>query len=217
MKKRTQQTIFLVWLALLAPFSVGQAAEADPTLTAKRLIIENSERLVKALKEQSEAIKKDRDIAYKLVEDIVLPHVDFQRVARLVLGKYWRQADAQQREKFTREFRTLLIRTYVTAMVEYSAQIISHSRNVRYLPYHESADSNDVSVRMEIKLPDRAPVHVNYRLFRENGDVWKIYDLSVEGVSLATTYRSTFASEIRRGGIDELIAKLSERNQQATN
>ena len=182
---------------------------------AQTLVIERSNQLVTALKEQSETIKLDNQIAYQLVEDIVLPHVDFTRVARLVLGKYWRHADEQQRQRFIHEFRGFLVRTYVTAMVEFSDQIVSHSESVKYLPFRNS-DPDDVSVRMQITLPDQPPVQINYSLFQnETDNSWKIYDLSVEGISLATTYRSSFSTQIRRIGIDGLIDKLAARNAQA--
>jgi phospholipid transport system substrate-binding protein len=206
-------SFFIVALALLGmQANIAVAAQED----AQTLIIERSNQLVTALKEQRAAIKADNQVAYKLVEDIVLPHVDFTRVARLVLGKYWRSANAEQRERFTREFRDFLVRIYVTAMVEFSDQIVSHAQNVKYLPFRNS-NPDDVSVRMLITLPDRPPLQVNYSLHHDgSGNSWKIYDLAVEGVSLATTYRSSFATQIRREGIDGLISKLAERNAEAS-
>ena len=202
----------LSFLYLLAVTFVGMQATAFAATEsdAQQLIIDRSGELVNALKEQQAAIKSDPQIAYQLVENIVLPHVDFNRVARLVLGKYWRQATDEQRERFTKEFRDFLVRTYVTAMIEFSDQIVSHAKNVKYLPFRNS-DPNDVSVRMQITLPDRPPMQINYSLYQdENG--WKIYDLALEGLSLATTYRSSFSTQIRREGIDGLINKLAERN-----
>jgi phospholipid transport system substrate-binding protein len=213
MRHRLNFAFIIVVLALFGiQANVAVAAKED----AQTLIIERSNQLVTALKEQRTAIKTDDQIAYKLVEDIVLPHVDFTRVARLVLGKYWRKANAEQRERFTNEFRDFLVHIYVTAMVEFSDQIVSHADNVQYLPFR-NGNPDDVSVRMQIKLPDRPPLHVNYSLHLDNNNNgWKIYDLAVEGVSLATTYRSSFASQIRRGGIDALINKLAERNAEAS-
>lgn len=182
---------------------------------AQALIIEKSTQLLDALKEQNGAIKQNHQIAYDLVEEIITPHIDFKRIARLVLGKYWRRANAEQKERFTKEFRDFLVRTYVTAMVEFSDQIVSHADNVRYLPFRND-NHEDVTVRMEIKLPNRPAIQVNYRLYNdESQSSWKIYDLAVEGISLATTYRSTFSSQVRRIGIDGLIDKLAKRNEQA--
>lgn len=206
-------SIYLFVLAMLGmQANIAAAAQED----AQTLIVEHSNQLVDALKQQSAAIKLDNQIAYKLVEEIVLPHVDFNRVARLVLGKHWRSASAEQRERFTNEFRRFLIRTYVTAMVEFSDQIVSHADSVKYLPFRNS-DPNDVSVRMLITLPDRPPVQVNYSLYQNGTESsWKIYDLAVEGISLATTYRSSFSTQIRREGMDGLINKLAERNAAAS-
>lgn len=202
--------VLLASLGMLANIAV--AAPED----AQALIVEHSNQLVDALKAQKTAIKTDRQIAYKLVDDIVLPHVDFNRVARLVLGKYWRTANEEQRQRFTSEFRAFLVRTYVTAMIEFSDQIVSHADSVKYLPFRNS-DPNDVSVRMQITLPDRPPAQINYSLYQDGaGSEWKIYDLAVEGISLATTYRSSFASQIRREGLDGLINKLAERNASAS-
>ena len=198
-------------LFLLGVISLFSATASADTARAQTIIEENSKHLIDALQAQSAAIKSDPSVAYKLVDEIVLPYVDFERVARIVLGKYWRKASDTQRKEFTEEFTRLLVRTYVTAMVEFSDQIVSHAKNVTFLPFHAAPDSDDVTVRMQIALPDRAPVKVNYSL-HENGDSWKIYDLSVEGVSLATTYRSSFATEIRRGGLDSLISKLKAKN-----
>ncbi|WP_126457077.1 MlaC/ttg2D family ABC transporter substrate-binding protein [Sulfuriflexus mobilis] len=201
--------VLLASLGMLANIAV--AAPED----AQALIVEHSNQLVDALKAQKTAIKADKQIAYKLVDDIVLPHVDFNRVARLVLGKYWRSANEEQRQRFTSEFRAFLVRTYVTAMIEFSDQIVSHADSVKYLPFRNS-DPNDVSVRMQITLPDRPPAQINYSLYQDGaGSEWKIYDLAVEGISLATTYRSSFASQIRREGLDGLINKLAERNATA--
>ena len=192
--------------------NIASAVQED----AQTLIVEHSGKLVTALKEQSAAIKLDNKIAYQLVEDIVLPHVDFPRVARLVLGKYWRKANPEQRTRFTSEFKGFLVRTYVTAMVEFSDQIVSHADSVKYLPFRNN-NEDEVSVRMQISLPDRPPVQINYSLFQDGSEgSWKIYDLAVEGISLATTYRSSFSTQIRRGGIDGLINKLAERNTQAS-
>lgn len=204
--------LYLLLISLFGmQLSIANATEDD----AQTLIITQSTKLVDALKEQSAAIKLDKQIAYQLVDEIVLPHVNFERVARLVLGKNWRKANAEQRQRFTDEFRGFLVRTYVTAMVEFSDQIVSHADSVKYLPFRNS-DPSDVSVRMQINLPDRPPVHINYSLYQDGTESnWKIYDLAVEGVSLATTYRSSFSTQIRREGIDGLINKLAERNAAA--
>ena len=202
-------------LLMLTMFVLAPLSHADNTApeAAQSLVVDTSTTLLNAMKARNGEIKQNPSIAYELVEDIVLPHIDFHRISRLVLGKYWRRADKGQRTRFTNEFKDFLVRTYVTAMIEFSDQIISHADNVRYLPFRND-DPEDVTVRMEIKMPDRPPVSVVYRLYL-NDNAWQIYDLTVEGISLATTYRSSFASAIRRGGIEKLISRLANRNKKA--
>ena len=207
------RAFFAQLLFLLCSLSFSGLALGLEKSPAQDLVVTNTKKLLDELKINNGAIKKDSAIAYELVEEIVLPHIDFRRIGQIVLGKYWRRASPDQRDRFVSEFRNFLIRTYVTAMVEFSDQIISHADNVRYLPFRNT-DPEDVSVRMEIRLANRPPVSVNYSLYLKDSN-WLIYDLSVEGISLATTYRSSFTSEIRRGGIDKLIAKLAARNKKA--
>jgi len=211
---KAYNTLLHLFLMLVMVMSTP-LAHADNTTpeSAQTLVVETSKTLLNAMKARNGEIKTNPAIAYNLVEDIVLPHIDFKRIGRLVLGKYWRRADEDQRDRFTNEFKGFLVRTYVTAMVEFSDQIISHADNVRYLPFRND-DPEDVTVRMEIKMPDRPPVSVIYRLYL-NDKAWQIYDLTVEGISLATTYRSSFASAIRRGGIEKLITRLANRNKKA--
>lgn len=204
------KSFYISLLLTLTAFFAPITAHSVETSPAQTLIVTNTMKLLEELKKHNGEIKKNPDIAYNLVNDIVLPHVDFRRIGQLVLGKYWRRATEEQRDRFSNEFRNFLVRTYVTAMVEFSDQIISHANNVSYLPFRNN-DPEDVTVRMEIKLADRPPVSVNYSLYLKDSN-WLIYDLSIEGISLATTYRSTFASEIRRNGLEFLINKLAARN-----
>lgn len=213
MSQINNKSFYFILLLVVSSFSLPVYALADKTNAAQDLVVTNTKKLLGELKAHNGDIKKDPNIAYNLVENIVLPHIDFHRIGQLVLGKYWRRANKEQRERFSTEFRDFLVRTYVTAMVEFSDQIISHANNVNYLPFR-NADPEDVTVRMEIKLANRPPVSVNYSLYLKDS-TWLIYDLSVEGISLATTYRSSFASEIRRGGLDKLINKLAQRNKKA--
>lgn len=213
MLKLKQNAFYTGLILILCSLAFPTAARDVEISPAQELIVSKTTELLDGLRVNNGIIKNDSAIAYTLVEDIVLPHVDFRRVAQLVLGKYWRRATEAQRTRFINEFRNFLIRTYVTAMVEFSDQIVSHAKNVTYLPFRNT-DPEDVSVRMEIRLADRPPVSVNYSLYLKGSD-WLIYDLSVEGISLATTYRSSFASAIRRGGLDELIDKLAARNEKA--
>jgi phospholipid transport system substrate-binding protein len=123
-----------------------------------------------------------------------------------VLGKHWRKAKADQRVAFTNEFKSLLVRTYSNALLEYADQTI------KYLPFRDSQDAGDVTVRSEIEQPGGFPVPINYRLYLKAGE-WKVYDVYIDDISLIANYRSSFSREIRKIGIDKLIQKLADKNK----
>lgn len=202
-----------VWLfaLLLAAAGTLNAMAAD---TSPRALVERAAGdLVRALKANQEAVKQDPALARRLAAETVIPHVDFPRIARWVLGKHWRSANEGQRERFTDAFRDYLINSYVTAMVTYTDDIISHADSVSYPPMRPSDDPRYSTVRSNIRLADGRTVAVDYQMVL-NGQDWKIYDLSIEGVSLALTYRADFGEAISRSGLDDLIRQLREHSPQ---
>lgn len=206
---------FLVALGLLGlVWHTPLPAVAESAPSARELVIGTSEQLVAALQEDQAAIKQDIGKAYELAEETVMPHLDFPRITRWVLGKHWRTATDQQRERLTSEFRTLLTRSYVSAMVTYVDQILQHADNVEFPLNRSRQDEDSAAVTMLIRQESGQPVAVQYQMYLSDTG-WKIYDVQVEGISLALTYRSTFSQEIARDGIDGLIATLAERNQKS--
>jgi phospholipid transport system substrate-binding protein len=128
-------------------------------------------------------------------------------MARLVLGKYWRRANDEQKTTFEKEFRLLIVRTYATALLEYTDEVIE------YPPTRLKPGDDDVTVQTVINQPGGVPIPVNYSLHLTEAGQWKVYDMVIDGISLVTNYRSSFASEIRRGSLDDLIGKLVEHNK----
>lgn len=161
-----------------------------------------------------EAIRADKGIAggdvsrvQKLVDDKILPYVDFQKMTQLAVGRGWRNATPEQRTALTREFRTLLARTYSGALT----QVKDHK--VQMKPFRAQPNENDVVVRTSV-VPSRGePIQLDYRLEKQESG-WKIYDVNVLGVWLVENYKAQFAGEISAGGIDGLIKSLTERNRQ---
>lgn len=158
-------------------------------------------------------VKKDKDIQngdqekiFALAEEKIMPNFNFDHVCRLVLGKNFSKASKEQQDAFQREFRTLLIRTYASALSKYRNQTIE------YKPMRDIADDKQVTVKTQILQPGGQPIAVDYTL-EQMGDVWKVYDITIEGVSLVTNYRGQFSNEIRQGGMDGLIQKLVEKNK----
>ena len=142
-----------------------------------------------------------------LVDNKVMPHVNFQRMTASAVGRYWRQATPEQQQRLQDEFKTLLVRTYAGALTQVKDQ------TVQLKPTRAAAEDSDVVVRTEIKGTGEA-IQLDYRLEKDGGQ-WKIYDVNGLGVWLVQQYRSSFATEIGGSGIDGLITKLAERNKAA--
>lgn len=191
---------FMVGLALLAGGNVLAA------VSPQELVQRTAEEMLTKLRVEKQVIEQHPERIYELVNQIVLPHFDFERMSSWVLGKHWRAATPAQKERFMTEFRTLLVRTYAKSLSEYTDSKIS------YLPMRPSPQEDQVKVRTEVDQPGGFPIPIDYEL-RRQGDQWKVIDVTIDGVSLVTNYRSTFASQIRQDGLDKLITVLAERNQ----
>jgi len=193
-------SVMLMALALL--FTAPAAAhEASPL----ELVRDTSSRMLVAMKDNGAAIAADPAVLDKLVEEIVLPYFDFRRMSQWVLGKYWRKAAPDERERFVVEFRNLLVRTYARFLFDYVGE------KVIYLPVGQASDATNVTVRTEIELSDSAAVPVAYSLYL-GPDGWKVYDVAFEGVSMVTNYRSSYGRIIRAQGMTSLIDQMVQRN-----
>ena len=167
--------------------------------------------LFDAIEEERTAIDADPSLARALVREFLTPHFDLERTCRWVLGKHWRRATDEQQARMVEEFRTLLVRIYAAAIADFSTLEMKYPTKG-----DDIGDVDDVSIKVEAYADSGNPTIVAYRLHRNEGAGWKVYDITVDGVSLVTTYRSTFASTIRESGMDGLIERLREKNQEET-
>src|SRR2546421_10150809 len=193
---------FYLLFALLVPLALAQQLAPDV--------------LVKSISEEVVAIlKKDKDIqagdtkkAADLIQTKVVPHFNFLRMTRLAMGRNWRLASPEQQKILADEFKTLLVRTYSTAIANYREQQID------YKPLRAKPEDTEVTVRSDVKPSGSSqPVSIDYEM-EKTPDGWKVYDVKVGGVSLVTTYRDTFAGEVREHGVDGLIKSLGTKNRQ---
>lgn len=193
--------LFAVLAGLLAAFSVNAQEEAPDALVKT------------VTNEVLEIVRKDKDIqngntrkAIDLVEVKVLPHFNFARMTALAVGRDWRKASPAQQKTLIDEFHTLLVRTYSKALTEYRNQTIA------FKPLKMQPADTDVTVRTLIQQSGAKPIQLDYNLEKLDKG-WKVYDISVAGVSLVTNYRDSFAQEVRNGGIDSLIKSLQTKNK----
>jgi phospholipid transport system substrate-binding protein len=193
---------FLVAMALAVP-AVTRAQEVAPDALAKKV----TDEVITVLRADKDIQAGNTKKVLDLVESKILPHFNFARMTRLAVGAPWRQATAAQQQSLTNEFRTLLVNTYTTAFTQYRDQVIEY-RQFKMAP----ADT-EVVVRSLIKQKTGAdPIDINYSMEKTDSG-WKVYDVVIAGVSLVQNYRSSFASEIQKSGIDGLIATLSAKNK----
>ena len=194
---------FLVSISLFA-FVATAYAEVAPDLLVKQ----TAQEVLTIIKNDKEIQAGNKQKLYAVIEANILPNFDFDRVCRMVLGKSWRSATPEQQATFQKEFQSLLLRTYASALGKYKDQ------TVEYKPFHLEADAKNANVKTQILQPGGQPVEVDYDLIKsENG--WKVYDIVIESVSLVTNYRSQFSNEIRQNGLDSLNKKLEDKNRSA--
>jgi phospholipid transport system substrate-binding protein len=199
-------TLFGFFAVLMAFISVTQVMAAD--LLPPQQAIENASAKLQQ-KMQDKSFIKDFAKVNQFVNDAILPSTDFDKISALVLGKLWKTATPEERERFKHEFQTLLVRTYSRAFIEFK------DWSIRYLPIELEAGATKVIVKTEVIQPSLQPVAVDYRMLLSDGQ-WKAYDIMIEGVSLVTNYRTTFTTEVQaKGSLGAVIDGLQKRNSEA--
>jgi phospholipid transport system substrate-binding protein len=199
----------LIVTAAVAVFSTSVIAAPAPAAN------EAPDVLVKRVStDVIDAVKSDKDIQsgnskkiMDLVNSKILPYVDSDKMTAQAAGRFWRQASPEQQKQLSEEFRTLLVYTYSGALSQIK------NETIEFKPFRADPADTEVEVKSQVNLTRGEPITLNYRLSK-GAQGWKIYDLNVLGAWLVETYKSTFASEIGKGGIDGLIKKLHDRNQQ---
>ncbi len=196
------------WVGIVVLGLLPLVGIAGETQSPKEMLERVAQQMLKVLQERDVELRQDPGKLQDLVEELLVPHVDLEVVSRWVLGKYWRKATPEQRKRFAEEFKKMLIRFYSSALLEYA------DFKFRFYPVKMKKDARRVVVRSEVMRTGGPPHTVNYSLIRRKG-TWKVYDVTIDGVSVVTTYRSSFAEEIRRVGIDGLIKKMASWNREA--
>lgn len=200
--KSALSTLIILFLVFLPPAK----GTAETLLPPQQVIQSVSQQLQQKL--QNKAFASNFAQVTRFVDGVIYPHTDFDVIAPLVLGKHWKTATPDERERFKNEFRTMLVRSYSRAFVEYS------NWTIRFLPLDAGADAKKVIVKTEVLQPNLNPVSVDYRMFFKGN--WRVYDIIIGGVSLVTNYRSTFSEDIqKKGSLSAVIDALAKRNAEA--
>ncbi|MDP3584925.1 MAG: ABC transporter substrate-binding protein [Thiobacillus sp.] len=193
---------FLPLLALLLGFNAPALAnDTAPDVLART----TTQEVLEILKRDKELQNGNRAKLHQLVEAKILPNFDFNRMTQLALGKNWPRATAKQKQELVTEFRNLLVRTYSSSLTAFSNQ------TVEFKPLTLKPTDTDVTVRSEIRQPGGQPIPIDYSMYKTSFG-WKVYDVTIDSVSLVTNYRASFASTIRQHGIDGLIKTMAEQS-----
>ncbi|HEU4351025.1 MAG TPA: ABC transporter substrate-binding protein [Burkholderiales bacterium] len=190
----------LLMLALVAPPAVAQ--EVPPDTLVKNVTLE----VVDLIAKDKEIKAGSRAKLVAVIEAKVLPHFNFTAMTALAMGQNWTKASAEQRKELTEEFRTLLVRTYASALAAYSEQKFD------FRPLRAKATDTDVTVNVRVLQPGAQPVTLDYSM-EKTANGWKVYDVMVGGVSLVANYRTEFANTVRASGIDGLVKDLRAKNK----
>jgi phospholipid transport system substrate-binding protein len=205
-------------IAKLIVTAAAVALSTSVLVAPARAAVEAPDALVKRVStDVIDSVKADKDIQagntrkiMDLVNSKILPYVDSEKMTAQAAGRFWRQATPEQQKQLAEEFRTLLVYTYAGALSQIK------NETIEFKPFRADPADTEVEVKSQVNLTRGEPITLNYRLAK-GPQGWKIFDLNVLGAWLVETYKSTFASEIGKGGIDGLIKKLHDRNEQLAN
>ncbi len=192
----------LLTAAFLASFAACAFAQEAPDVLLKSVTLD----VIGIVKQDKDIQSGNMRKTITLVEEKVLPHFNFARMTALAMGPNWRKASPEQQKQLVDQFRSLLVRTYSSALSSYRNQVID------FKPLRMQAADTEVTVRAEVKQSGAESVAIDYAM-EKSAAGWKVYDVVVGGVSLVTTYRDTFAAEVRNNGVDGLIKTLADKNR----
>jgi phospholipid transport system substrate-binding protein len=201
--------LFFKLLLLCLVLGVSQAARAqakpDPNAAPNDFVQQVADQVLTVLKADSSARTGNTARVNQIVDDLILPNVDFEKTTRLAAGRYWRQATPEQQAALVKAFRGTLGRAFTR---------VDDATSVKVLPMRGETNATDVVVKSQVtQRANSQPIGLDYRL-EKTSQGWKIYDLNVENIWLIENYRNQFAQQISQNGIDGLIQALNQRAQQ---
>jgi phospholipid transport system substrate-binding protein len=196
----------IISLAICGSVATAAAQGLEPD----QLVQKVTEEVMSAIKSDKQLAAGDKQKAMKLAEEKVLPYIDFEEATRLAVGRAWSQANPEQKKKLVSEFRNMLVRTYSNAIEGYQGQTL------KVLPSRggKTDAKDEATVRTQFMRAGGKPLPIEFQM-RKAGETWKVYDISVEGISLVLTYRSEFDAVVKQEGVDGLIKRLQQKNSPA--
>jgi phospholipid transport system substrate-binding protein len=196
-------------LAAALPVAPAFATIAIDNTSPQALIQTSSQALLADLDANRDRYRKDVALLQKSIEQNFLPHFDVDYAAQQVLGKYWREADPSQRQRFTQAFYRSLMRSYGSALVEFTGD------RMKVLPFQGDAAAARATVRTEVRRSSGQPVAVNYTLRKLSSGEWKIWDVVIEGISYVKSFREDYGLVVQQQGLEPLIQRIEDQGKGA--
>ncbi|HET7362759.1 MAG TPA: ABC transporter substrate-binding protein [Burkholderiales bacterium] len=196
------RSLSVALLGLLLAMTPVRAQDVAPDQLVKTVTLE----VVDLIAKDKEIQSGNRAKLIELIDAKVLPHFNFTAMTALALGQSWNKATPEQKKRLTQEFRTLLVRTYASALAAYSDQ------KFEFRPLRAKPSDTDVTVQVRVLQTGAQPVPIDYSM-EKTAAGWKVYDVMVGGVSLVANYRTEFSNVVRESGIEGLIKNLSAKNR----
>jgi phospholipid transport system substrate-binding protein len=187
---------------LAGGLACAQAQELAPDVLVKNVTTE----VVELITKDKEIRTGNRTKLIQVIEAKVLPHFNFSSMTALAMGQNWNKATPEQKKRLLEEFKTLLVRTYASALAAYSEQRFD------FRPLRARPTDTDVIVNVRVIQPGSQPVPIDYSM-EKTAAGWKVYDVMVGGVSLVANYRTEFNATVREVGIEGLIRNLQVKNR----
>ncbi len=207
------RTVQVIMHSVLIAMILLSNTYAESVPTPQQLMEDTSKKMISAFKGSTEAIRSDPKVAYTLVDENLVPKINFPLMSRWVLGKNWRKATPEQQQTFIIEFQDLVVKFYSKALVEYLLNNDLTDDVITFTPFRGKIKGKYATVRSQINPPSGSePIKVYYDLYHSKSGQWQVYDVSVEGISLVTTYRSSFKQIISKKGMDGLLTDLQDKN-----
>jgi len=201
-------TVVAAVVLLTTTFAAQASGSCEGTSRDDALVLvrDSTDQLLAAAKAYNGVLSENPTRAGELIDEFITPHVDLKGFSKLVLGKYWRRATPEQQNRFLTHFHALVLRSYATALTS------NTDIPIEYLPMREESRENFATVRSVIALTDGNRVKVNYRLYCRQS-AWKLFDVTISGISMVATVRSALQAEIKKSGLDGLIEVLERKSK----
>lgn len=183
--------------------------QAQAKISPEQAIESAVQQLLDEFTNRRAELKDDKSALYAMVDKYTRPVFDFEKISKLVLAKNWKQASDAQRQAFSDEFRTLLIRTYATALFQYTGEETMEFKSSKI---RERKGIMSATVESEVTLIEGPGIPVIYSMILDKNNIWKVYNMTIAGVNMVTSYRETYGASIRNFGLDGLIESMRETN-----